>query len=139
MTDAKERASVEIYNIDFLLLLWLNIVFNDYEREEKMGDNNVVRIDKYSKKEQPGTDSSAWHSKKWRCMYSRFIIAARCLFLLGVILPAAGIAAVFVASPLLGIILLVSLVASAAIIVTSARVEDWLLEKKKDVGGNKKE
>jgi len=121
---------VEIYSIDFLLLLWLNIVFNDCEREEKMGDNNVVRLDKYRKKRTDKAEAEGW-SQERQWAYLQVSRIARCFFLIGVLIPFAGVAAVFVASPVLGAALVGAFVVSIVLMLAADRIEDWALQKSK--------
>jgi hypothetical protein len=126
--DAKEGISVEIINIDYLLLLWQNMMFTDDEREEKMGDNNVVRIDKYGKKRTDKAEAEDWSpERQWA--YLQVSRIARCFFLIGVLIPFVGVAAVFIASPVLGAALVGSFVVSFVLMLAADRIEDWALKK----------
>jgi hypothetical protein len=128
--DAKEGASVEIHNIDFLLLIWLNIVFTECERGEKMGDNNVVRLNKYRKKRTDKAEAEGWSlEKQWAYLLVSRI--ARCFFIIGVLIPFVGVAAVFIASPVLGAALVGSFVVSFVLMLAADRIEDWALKKSK--------
>jgi hypothetical protein len=95
-----------------------------------MGDNNVVRLNKYRKKGTDKAEAEDWSpEKQW--VYLQVSRIARCFFPIGVLIPFVGVAAVFIASPVLGAALVGSFVVSFVLMLAADRIEDWALKKSK--------
>jgi len=99
-----------------------------------MGDNNVVRFDKYSKKRTGRKEIVDRRPAKSERRFAQLKIVTRCFYGVGIASPFIGIGYVFLKAPVLVFVLVVSFLAGLVFFLVALKIEDWASVKYQKMG-----